>query len=38
VDSCSRALGIPEREVEDVLRRLEQKGLIEVASQTESPE
>jgi DNA-binding MarR family transcriptional regulator len=38
VDSCSRALGIPEQEVEDVLKRLEQKGLIEVASQTESPE
>ncbi len=38
VDSCSKALGIPEQEVEDVLRRLEQKGLIELASQTESPE
>lgn len=31
VETCSRALGIPEEEVEEVLRRLEEKGLIEVS-------
>jgi DNA-binding PadR family transcriptional regulator len=29
---------MPEEEVESVLRRLEEKGLIEVASQMESPQ
>jgi division protein CdvB (Snf7/Vps24/ESCRT-III family) len=38
VGTCSVALGMPEEEVESVLRRLEEKGLIEVASQMESPQ
>ncbi|MCS7145827.1 MAG: hypothetical protein RMJ28_04755 [Nitrososphaerota archaeon] len=31
VETASYALGIPEREVEEILRRLEEKGLIEVS-------
>lgn len=31
VETCSRALGLSEVEVEDVLRKLEEKGLIEVS-------
>ncbi|MEM0382172.1 MAG: hypothetical protein QW059_06505 [Nitrososphaerota archaeon] len=31
VEACSRALGIPEGEVEEVLKKLEEKGLIEVS-------